>query len=159
MRARAEEVLLVGRLVVGIAGREHHAFDAQVHHFVEESAHAVGVGAIEERGVGGDAESALHGLANAFDRDVISAFAADRKIVVLALAIQMDGERQILAGLEQVKLFLQQQRVGAEVDVFLARDQAFHDLGDLRMHQRLAAGDGDHRARRTHRPRGSTPRA
>ena len=81
----------------------------------------------------------------AFERQVVSAFAADREIVVLVLAVHVDGERQILARLEEVDLFLEQQRVGAEVDVLLARDQAFDDLVDLRMHQRLAAGNGDHR--------------
>ena len=63
---------------------------------------------------------------------------------MLALAVQVDGEGEVLARLEQRDLFLEQQRVGAEVDVFLARDQAFDDLVDLRMHQRFAAGDGDH---------------
>ena len=65
--------------------------------------------------------------------------------MVLAFAVHVDRECQVLARLEQVDLFLEQQRVGAEVDVLLARDQAVDDLGDLRMHQRLAAGDGHHR--------------
>ena len=57
-RARAaEEMLLVRSFFVGIAGGDHHALDADLHHFVEEGAHAVGVGSIEERGVGGDAEA------------------------------------------------------------------------------------------------------
>ena len=43
----AQEMLLVRRFVVGVAGRKHHAFDAQCHHFVKEGAHAVRVGAIE----------------------------------------------------------------------------------------------------------------
>ena len=91
-------------------------------------AHAVGVGAVEQRGVGRHAEAALHRFPDAFDRDVVAAFAADGEIVVLALAVHVDGEGQVLAGLEQVELLFQQQRVGAEVDVLLARDQAFDDL-------------------------------
>ena len=77
---------------------------------------------------------------------VVGAFAADGEIVMLVLAVHVDGEGEVLAGLEQVDLFLQQQGVGAEVDVFLARDQAFDDFLDLRMHERLAAGDADHRS-------------
>ena len=146
MRCASQEVLLVRRLVVGVAGREHHAFDAELHHLVEESAHAVGIGAVEERGVGGDAEAAAAPLpASPSMRDVVSAFAADGEIVMLALAVHVDGERQILARLEEIDLLFQQQRVGAQVDVLLARDQALDDLVDLRMHQRLAAGNGDHR--------------
>ena len=60
---------------------------------------------------------------------------------MLALPVHVDGEGQILAGLEQVNLLFQQQRIGAEINVFLARDQAFDNLADLRMQQRLAARD------------------
>ena len=106
-RARpAQEMLLVGRFVVGIAGRKHHAFHAERHHVVEESAHAVGVGAVEERGVGGDAEAALHRFANALDRDIVPAFLADGEIVMFALAVHVNGESQIFARLEKVEFFL-----------------------------------------------------
>jgi hypothetical protein len=87
---------------------------------------------------------ACDGLADAVEGEFVSAFAAHGKIVVLFLPVHVNGEAQILAGLEQVQLFFQQQRVGAEIDIFLARDQAFNNLGDLRMHQRLAAGDRNH---------------
>ena len=53
--------MLVRRHLVAIAGRQHDAFDTHVHHFVEEPAHAVRIGAVEEGGVGGHAESALLG--------------------------------------------------------------------------------------------------
>ena len=102
------------------------------------------IGAVEQRGVGGDAEAAAEGLFHGVDGDVVSTFAADGEIVLFALAIEVNAEGQVLARLEEIDLFFQQQRVGAEVNVFLARDQAFDDLVDLRMHQRLAAGDGDH---------------
>ena len=62
---------------------------------------------------------------------------------------------KILARLELVEFFFQQQRVRAEVNVFLARDQAFDDLRNLRMHQRLAARDAAPSARHIHPPRGN----
>src|SRR5208282_3628048 len=40
---------------------------------------------------------------------------------------------------------LQFESVGAEVDVLLARNEAVDDFDDLRMKERLAAGDRDHR--------------
>ena len=43
-----------------------------------------------------------------------------------------------------MQLLLEQNGVGAEVDVFLPRHQAGDDLVDLRMQQRLAAGNADH---------------
>src|SRR5271156_840138 len=43
-----------------------------------------------------------------------------------------------------MNLLLQKQSVGAKINIFLARDQAFDELADLRMHERLTARDGDH---------------
>ena len=61
------------------------------------------------------------------------------------LAVHVDAEGQIFRRLKLIDLFLQQQGVGAEVDVFLAGDESFDDFLDLRVQQRLAAGDADHR--------------
>ena len=46
---------------------------------------------------------------------------------------------------ELVQVLGQQQRVGAQEDDLLAAEQLPHDLVDLRVHQRFAAGDRDHR--------------
>src|SRR5271154_7165168 len=96
----AQKMFLVWRLVVGIAGRDHDPFHAQRHHFVEESAHAVRIGAIEEGGIRSNAEATLDRLAYSLYRLVVTALAANRKIVVFALAIEMDREGKVLAGLE-----------------------------------------------------------
>ncbi len=104
----AQEMLLIRSLLVGISGGNHHALDANLHQLVEESADRVRVGSIEERGVGGDAEARGDCGLDAVERDVVSAFAADGEVVVLALAVEVNGERQVLARLEEVKLFLEQ---------------------------------------------------
>src|SRR5690349_160341 len=57
----------------------------------------------------------------------------------------MDREEQIGRGLEEVQLLFQQQSVGAERDELLARDDAFDDLADVLVDQRLAARNGNHR--------------
>ena len=137
-------MFLVRRLVIRVSGRKHHAFDSELHHLVKMFAHAVRIGAVEERRVRGNAEAAPQRFFHAFNGLIVSTFAADREIVVLTLAVHVDGKRQVLARLEQIELFLEQQRVGAEIDIFLARHQAFHDLADLRVHQRLAAGNAHH---------------
>ena len=49
-----------------------------------------------------------------------------------------------LDGVNSGRRLLEFERVGAEVDVLFARDEAVDDLDDLRVEQRLAAGDGDH---------------
>src|SRR5262249_20228004 len=66
-------------------------------------------------------------------------------VVVVLQPVQMHREEQIRRGLEQIELLLEQQRVGAERDELLARDEAAHDLADLLVDQRLAAGDRHHR--------------
>ena len=84
-----EEMALVRRLVVGIARRKHHALDAERHGFVEEGAHALGIGAVEQGGVGGDAKAAVNSFLNSRHRQLVTAFLANRKIVVFALAVHV----------------------------------------------------------------------
>ena len=84
-------MLLIRSLFVAVAGREHHAFDAQGHHFVEESAHALRVGVIEQRRVGRHAEAALDGFLDGVDGDIVNAFAAHGPIVEISSA--RPGER------------------------------------------------------------------
>jgi hypothetical protein len=76
--------------------------------------------------------------------DVVAAFAADGEVVVLAVAVEMDGEGEVLGGRKLRQATLELKRVGAEIDVLLARDEAVDDFDDLRVQQRLAAGDGHH---------------
>src|SRR5262249_31143423 len=56
----------------------------------------------------------------------------------------MDRKSQIFTGLEEIQFFFEQQRIGAEVNIFLAGDEAFDDFIDLRVHERFAAGYGNH---------------
>ena len=104
----SQEVLLVGGLFVGVAGGKHHALDAQLHHVVKEGAHALGIGPVKKRGVGGDPEAALQGFADGLHRDLVSALAAYGEVVVLLLSVQVHAEGQVLGGLEEMDLFLQQ---------------------------------------------------
>src|SRR5215831_20242830 len=103
---------LIRRLFVGIARRKHHAFDTEVHHFVEEGANTVRIGAVKQRRVGSDSETALDRLTNAFDGLIVAAFATNREVVMLALPVDVDGKRQIFARLEEVELLLEQERFG-----------------------------------------------
>src|SRR5262249_17272937 len=64
---------------------------------------------------------------------------------MLALAIEMNAERQVLRGLEKMEFFFQEKCIAAQINVFLARYQACNDLSDLRMQQRFAARDRHHR--------------
>jgi len=142
----AEEVLLIGRLVVGVTRGKHQAFNTQIHHLVEELAHAFGVRPFEESRIRSHAEAALQGFAHSLYRFVVGSFAADGEIVVLAQAVHVNDEREILAGLELVHALFQQEPIGAKVNVFLASEQAFHNLGDSRVHERFAARDTHHRS-------------
>src|SRR6516162_2994039 len=65
--------------------------------------------------------------------------------MVVAIAIEMNRPCEIGARAELLDLLLEQQRIGAEVDEFLARDQARDDLIDVAVEQRLATGEHDDR--------------
>src|SRR5581483_8445703 len=134
-----QEVLLVRRLRVAVAGGDHHPLDAQVHHLVEELAHPQRGGAVEERAVGGHPEAALHGLADGRHRLVVDAVPADRFVVLFPQAVHVDAEREVLRRGEEVELFLQEDGVGAEIHVLLPLHQLRDQPVDLRVHQRLAA--------------------
>src|SRR6202043_3105710 len=105
----SQEMLLVRSFLVGVSGGEHHAFNAQLHHVVKESAHALGIGSVKQRGVGGDAETALQGFADGVYGDLVTAFAAHGKVMVLFLPVQVHAEGEVLGGLEEMDLFLEQQ--------------------------------------------------
>src|SRR6267143_2844561 len=138
-----EEMLLVGRLRVAVTRRDHHALHAEVHHRVEELAHSQRVGAVEERRVGRDAEAAPERLPDPLHRLGEDAVAADRLVVLLAEAVHVDAEGEVLGGLEEARLelLLEEDRVGAEVDVLLPRHERGHEAADFRVHERLAARD------------------
>ena len=140
-----QKVLLIGSFVVRIAGRKHHAFHSERHHLIEEITHALRIRAIEKRCVRGNPETPLNGFTDSLDGQLKAAFLADGEIVMFFISIKMHRKAQVLARLEKMKLFLKQQRVRAEINVLLPRDQPFDDLVDLRMHQRLASGNRNHR--------------
>src|SRR6516165_9258462 len=63
--------------------------------------------------------------------------------MVVAIAIEMNRPCEIGARAELLDLLLEQQRIGAEVDEFLACDQTRDDLIDVAVEQRLATGEHD----------------
>ena len=140
----AHEAILIRSFVVAVTRREHDALDAHAHHFVEECADTVGLGPVEECCVRGDAEAALDSLLNARDSDIVGSLAANGKVVVLAQAVEMYAEGEVLGRGKFRQAAFEIQRVGAEVDVLLARHQPLDDFDNLGMQQRLATGDGNH---------------
>src|SRR5262249_42053368 len=129
--AAAEEMRLVGGALIGVAGRDGDAVEPHLHHLVEEARVALGIGAVEEGAVDVDAEAALLRQADRLDGAIVDALLADRPVVVLAVAVEMDRPDEIGVVLEKVDLLFHQQRVGAEIDEPLARDDALDDLVDL----------------------------
>src|SRR5262249_47156067 len=120
-----EAMLLVGRALTGVARRDRQHADADiVHAVVEELRHPLGIGVIEQGGVGVDAEALGLGEPDRLDRLVVDAVLANRLVVMLAVAVEMDRERQIGRRREQMKFLLERQGVGAEDDVLLAGDEA-----------------------------------
>ena len=63
----------------------------------------------------------------------------------LLVTVEMHRPGKEGAGLVLRQLLLHQQRIGAEIDKFLPRDDAAHDFGELLVQQRLTAGDRNDR--------------
>src|SRR6185503_3025140 len=109
--AASEEHVLPRRVLIAVAGRHHDALDAERVREVEEIRYVLGVLAGVERAVRRDAEAPL---ARGLDRrhgPVERAVAAHRRVMPVAIAVEMDRERQIGRRLVLIELLLEQQRV------------------------------------------------
>ena len=102
---------------------------------------------VEEGRVRRDPEALLLQELDRLDRLVEHALLGHRLVVPLAQAVDVDGEREVGRRLEVelVPALADEFGVRAQVDVLLALDELVdHDV-DLRVHQRLTAGDRHHR--------------
>src|SRR5690606_34203015 len=140
-----EEHVLPRRVVVAVARRDHDALDPEAHRIVEEIRDVVGILARIERAVRRDPEAALPRELDRVNRLVERAGPAHGLVVPLAVAVEMHGPREIRRRLVVVDLLLEQQRVRAEIDELLARDDAANDLRHLLVNQRLPARNRDDR--------------
>ena len=140
-----QEMVLIGGFLVAVAGRDHHPFDAEFGECIEKPAEPLGIDAVVKRGIGRNAKAFGQGGFDGPDDDIVNAITADGGIVLLFGAVEMDGKREIFRRRELVEMFFEQQRIGAEVNEFLAGHQTSGNLANLRMQQGFAAGNGDNR--------------
>ena len=142
-----QEMRLVRRPLIRVARRRHDPVDAHRHDFVEEFGHALRLRPVEQRAVDAEPEPTLDfaSLIAATARSNTPSWLTARSCISL-IAVQMHIPREVRVGLEQIHLLLEQQRVRAQIDEFLARQDALDDLRHLLVQQRLAAGDRNHRS-------------
>src|SRR5260221_2643545 len=138
-----EEVFLVRRALVCVTRRDRHA-DAELLAVIEESRDVCGRVPVKDRGAHVDGEALRFGGLDGRYGAIEHARLTDRLVMVLAQPIEVDGKEEIRRRLEQMQLLLQKQRVRAERNELLLGDQPLHDLADLAVDQRLAAGDRHH---------------
>src|SRR5439155_19396159 len=115
--------------------------DAEIAAIVEEGDDPVGHRAVEQGAVDVDPEPLRLDRLDRLDGAVEHAVLADRMVVLFLQPVEMDRESEVGARREEVDLLFEQQRVGAEIDEALALDDAFDDLADLLVQQRLTAGN------------------
>jgi len=127
-----------------IAGRHQHAVDAQAGDQLTQLLDLLDRRLLEHRRVRSDVVAEALGLANHGDRLVEHALARAHLVVRLAHAVEVDVDRQPLAGRDLAEhLGVEQQAVGAQVDVTLARDDRVDERRQLRVERRLAAAQRD----------------
>ena len=139
-----EKMLLIGGFLVTVAGREHHALDFEFHHFIKKLPDAVGIGAFEKGGVGGDTESPCDRLLDSFQGDFVGSVTADGGVMFRFETVHVNAEGEVFGRFEEIDFSLEKKGVRAEINVFFACDEAFDDLVDFRMDQWFATGDRDH---------------
>jgi hypothetical protein len=105
----------------------------------------LGIDRVVQRAVDRDAKALGQRGLHRSHGNLVGPFPANGQVVFFLLAVQMHREGKILGRIEQVQRFFQLERVGTQVNVFAALHEARHDLADLRVEQRLSAGDGHHR--------------
>src|ERR1700761_7534522 len=132
-------MILVWRLVIGIARRNHHALHTCRHHLVEVSTNRVWISSIKERRVGSNSETGRYRRTHSLHGDIVTALTAHGKIMVFTLTIDVYRERKIFARFEQVQLLFQQQSIRAHVNILLPSNQAGNDLRHLRMKKWFAS--------------------
>ena len=142
-RLAVQEVLLVGGTLVGVARGDGDAVDAHPGDAVEEVGDLLGAGIVEEGAVDRDAEAHLLGLRDRRHGLVVDAALADRLVVHLLVAVEMDRPGEVRARLVLLDLLLKEERVRADDRELLLGDDALDDLRQVLVEQRLAAGD-DH---------------
>ena len=138
-------MLLVRRLLIAVPRRNHHAFDAELHHRIEKLPHALRIGVIEEGRIGRDPVPPLQRRFDRPHRHLIDTVPADRQIMFVFQSVHVDAECEKLRGLILVKFSLHQNRIGAEIHIPLLRDQPTDNRGHLGMDHRFATGNTDDR--------------
>src|ERR1700733_13235748 len=137
-------MLLVGRALVGVTRRHRDAIDAELGHRIEEGGDTLRVRVVEEGAVDGDAEALRLGGFQRLDRAIVDAWLADRLVMHLLVAVEMDRPGEVRARLVLIDLLFEQQRIRAHDRKFLARYDALDDLCQVSVQQRLAARHDDH---------------
>ena len=140
-----EEMLLVRRALIGIAGRQRDAIDTERHDAVEELGHPRRLGIAEQRAVDIHPEAFHLGRLYGDDGAVIDSRLANRPVVHLLVAIEMHRPIEPAVRLISVELLLHQQRIGADGNIFALGESALDDLGKLFVEQRLTAREHDDR--------------
>ena len=109
-----------------------HPLDAQlVHAEVEEPCGVFRLHSVEQRAVDVDAEASITRLLDRRNDPPECAGLVDGVVVMSLEPVQVNGERQILAWLEQVHLLFKQKPVRAEINELLAADDALDNLIDF----------------------------
>src|SRR5580704_9395864 len=139
-------MLLVRRALIGLTRRHRDAVDAELGHRIEECGYTLRVRVVEEGAVDGDSRGLPLGLHERCNGAVVDAWLADRLVVHLLVAVEMDRPGEIGARLVLIDLLFEQQGVGADDRKFFARNDALDDLRQISVQQRLAARHDDHRS-------------
>ena len=137
--------ILLRRMFIGESRRHIDAFHPQPHDEIKKFRRFLCRFALKKGAVHGDAKAFADHQLDHVHSLIEDAGLTDGGVVSRPHAVQMNREGQVGRWRVVGQLLLQQQGVGAEVDIFAALNDALHDVGHLLVNQRFAAGDRDDR--------------
>src|SRR5437867_366577 len=100
-------MILIRGLLVTVPGRNHHAFDSQLHDKVEELTHFGRIDPFEKGRVRSDTETAFDRFFDRLDGNVKGPLAANDSVVMLPQPVEMDGKTEIFGRLKKIELSLE----------------------------------------------------
>src|ERR1039457_5649246 len=137
--------ILARGVAVAVARRDGNAFDAELHGLIEEIGDLARFLAAEQRAIDRYPKALAARETNRGHGLIEYALLANRLIVALPAAVQVNRKCQIRRRAIFVDVFGEQNRVGAQIYKFFARNDAGDDLRHFPVNQRFPAGNGHHR--------------
>src|SRR6185369_9517950 len=138
-------MLLIGCALIGIAWRNRNAVNPEILQTIEERRNAIGFGIVEQRAIDIGAEAACLGRSKGRNRLVVHPRAANRVVMHVLVAVEMDRPVEVLVRPVLVEFLFEEEGIRADGNELSFGENCGNDLRKLAVKKRFAAGNDDDR--------------